>query len=225
VSGAAPAARFAFGGSIAVAAIILSLHAIKPEFEPSWRFISEYAIGSYGWIMQLAFLLWAASCAALALAMRDAVPRAAVRAGRIVLLAASGSLILAGLFPQDPVTARPEELTTAGTIHGVASMVGIPAIPLAAMLVSGGLARRDPAWMPYRGMFLGAAHATWISLAMMVAYLVWAVPSAGGFGPDVWAGWMNRLVVAAYLAWQLVVAKALIAIRRNARVPARPLYR
>src|SRR5690349_21149676 len=58
------AARLAASGSIAVAMIILALHAIRPEYQPSWRFISEYAIGPGGWIMQAAFLLWAASCAA-----------------------------------------------------------------------------------------------------------------------------------------------------------------
>ena len=72
---AAMAARVAAAGTMAVALIIVALHAIKPEFEPSWRFISEYAIGPYGWIMKLAFLIWAASCAALALALRREVTR------------------------------------------------------------------------------------------------------------------------------------------------------
>src|SRR6185369_7523452 len=53
------AARLAAIGSLAVALIILALHAIKPEYQPAWRFISEYAIGPYGWLMKLAFLVWA----------------------------------------------------------------------------------------------------------------------------------------------------------------------
>src|SRR5215218_7645286 len=72
--------RIAAAGAIAVGLIIVALHAVKPEFEPSWRFISEYAIGRQGWIMKGAFLIWAASCAALALALRQ---DAQTRAGRI----------------------------------------------------------------------------------------------------------------------------------------------
>src|SRR5690242_900615 len=34
------APRLAAAGTVAVALIIVALHAIKPEFDPSWRFIS-----------------------------------------------------------------------------------------------------------------------------------------------------------------------------------------
>ncbi|HEU5050135.1 MAG TPA: hypothetical protein VFU00_07440, partial [Gemmatimonadales bacterium] len=54
-----------------------------------------------------------------------------------------------------------------------------------------------------------AAHATWISLALMIAYLAYAVPRAGGFNSSVYAGLMNRLVVLAYIIWQLMLARRL----------------
>ena len=54
-----------------------------------------------------------------------------------------------------------------------------------------------------------AAHGTWISLVLMIAYLAFAVPRAGGFNPSVYAGYMNRLVVLAYIIWQLVLARRL----------------
>jgi hypothetical protein len=206
------AARLAAIGSLAVALIILALHAIKPEYQPAWRFISEYAIGPYGWLMKLAFLVWAASCAALAIALRGEVTTRPGRAGLIVLLVVAAALVPAGLFAQDPVTARPDELTMSGNIHAIASMIGIPGIPLAAMLISAGLWRAHPAWTSHRAGLMAAAHATWISLALMAAYLAWAVPRAGGFTPDVWAGWMNRLVVIAYLGWQLVIASRMVMI-------------
>jgi len=207
-------ARVASTGAIAVALIIVALHAIKPEFEPSWRFISEYAIGQYGWIMKLAFLIWAGSCATLALALRQEVRTPVGKAGVIVLLVVAAALVMAGLFAQDPVTAKPDELTTSGTVHAVASMVGVPGIPIAAMLISASLWRTNPAWARHRAPLMWLAHATWISLALMTAYLAWAVPRSGGFNSEVWAGWMNRLVVATYLAWQLAVARRLIAGRK-----------
>ena len=210
------AARLAALGSLAVALIILALHAIKPEYQPSWRFISEYAIGPQGWIMQAAFLLWAASCGALAFALRGHARSRRGRAGLVVLAVVAIALVPAGLFPQDPVTAPPEAHTVSGTIHAIASMIGVPGIALAAVLISSALWRTHADWTPHRRLLMASAHATWISLAAMAIYLAWAVPQSGGFTPDVAAGWMNRLVVASYLAWQITVASLLLAMSRPA---------
>ena len=178
--------------SIAAAGVFVLLvgllHVIKPELSPSWRFVSEYAIGRHGWVMTVAFFAWAVSCATLAVALHGHATTRGARIGRIILFVVSGSLVVAGLFDQDPITAKPGEATTQGLLHAIASMVGIPGIPVAALLIGGRL-----------------SHATWLSLVAMAAYLLLAVPRAGGFGPDVLAGWMNRLVVLSYLAWQISV--------------------
>jgi len=208
------AARIAAVAAVSVAALLVALHGLKPELAPSWRFLSEYAIGRHGWVMRLAFLLWAAGVAALAYALRGEVRTRGGRAGVVVLWVVACALPVAGAFPQDPITSRPEEATTSGALHAIASLIGIPGIPLAAMLVSGSLWRSNPAWAPHRVGIMAAAHATWISLALMIAYLAWAVPRAGGFNAQVYAGWMNRLVVVTYLAWQLAMAWRLLALRR-----------
>ena len=200
----ATALQVATGGAVALLVIVALLHIVKPEMEPSWRFVSEYAIGRMGWLMTLGFLAWAASCAALSLAVRPVMTSAKGRAGAWVLAIVSVALVVAGIFPQDPVTSTPDQATTAGKMHALASMVGIPGIPLAAMLIAAGL----PADRANGGVRL-AAHGTWISLALMIGYLAYAVPRAGGFVPGVYAGWMNRLVVLAYLTWQLVLARRL----------------
>jgi len=205
-SSIAIASAVAAAGAIAVALIIMALHGLKPELEPSWRFISEYATGRHAWIMKSAFLIWGASCAALSLALRHEVGTRAGKVGVAVLLVAATAMVPAGLFPQDPVTAAPDELTTSGSIHALASMIGIPGLPIAAMLISSSLWRTNERWRSNRSLIMTTAHATWISLALMAAYLVWAVPRAGGFNPQVWAGWMNRLVVGSYLTWQVAVA-------------------
>lgn len=201
------AARLAAFGVALVAATILALHWIKPEFAPSWRFISEYAIGQHGWIMKLTFVIWAASCAALAVALKGEARTRPAKIGIAVLFLVAIAQVFAGLFPQDPVTARPDELTTTGNVHAAVTMVGIPGIPIAAMLISSSLWRTNARWRSHRAVIMAAAHATWISLVLMIAYLMWAVPRAGGFNSGVAAGWMNRLVVAAYLVWHFVVAR------------------
>lgn len=202
--------RIAVASAVAVALIVVLLHAIKPEFEPSWRFISEYAIGRHGWIMRLAFLIWSAGCCALALSLRREVTNWPGRLGVAVLWLVAAALVPAGLFVMDPVTAKPEELTMSGQIHALASMIGVPGIPIAAMLVSASLWRTNAAWAPHRLTIMATAHATWISFALMSFYMMWALPRAGAFNPELWAGWLNRLVVATYLVWQLTIAYRLL---------------
>jgi hypothetical protein len=211
------AGALAAGGGVAAGVLVAALHLLKPELDPSWRFISEYATGRHGWVMMLAFAIWAVSCASLAVALQPHLPSGRGRAGRLVLLVVAVALLVAGVFPQDLVTARPEDATAAGLLHALASMVGIPGLPIAAVLISTALAAL-PAWRPHRAAILASAVATWVSLATMIVYLTLRVPAAGGFNPEVWAGWMNRLVVATYLVWQVIVARRLLRLGQTRHV-------
>jgi len=85
----APAARIAAGAAVAALLFLASLHVLSPEFDPSWRVVSEYANGHYGWGLSLMFGAWALSQWAIALAISSQVK---TRAGRIglYLLIASG---------------------------------------------------------------------------------------------------------------------------------------
>ncbi len=203
------------GAVAAFAALVGLLHVVKPELDPSWRFLSEYSIGHHGWAMTAAFFAWALSCFALFATLRKDLGTRSGRVGNVAIAVVGVSLVAAGLFDQDPVTAKPDELTTHGTVHGVASMIGIPGIPIAALLITWSLTHHNMAWLPWRRALMGMAHLTWLSLLVMVVYLAVAVPRAGGFGPEVWAGWMNRAVVATYCVWQL--ATSYVAYRIHAR--------
>jgi hypothetical membrane protein len=201
--GSSPWLAAATAGPVIVVLALVALHAVKPELDPSWRFLSEYAIGPRGWIMQLTFMVWAVSCATLSFAVQPALTTRRGRLGAAILLIVGAALVMAGIFPQDPVTAAPSEATTAGMLHAIASMIGIPGIPVAAMLITTDVTRGTAGAAPALRLL---AHATWFTLVVMVSYLMWSVPRAGGFNPEVWAGWMNRIVVLAYLAWQLALA-------------------
>jgi hypothetical protein len=45
-------------GQRAVTVMVL-LHVLEPEFDPSWRMLSEYSLGQYGPLMRVIFLRWA----------------------------------------------------------------------------------------------------------------------------------------------------------------------
>jgi hypothetical protein len=97
---ATAASRAAAWLSFSMAALFLALLAVLPfiasEFDPSWRMISEYEIGRYGWVMQAAFLAQALSGVALIVTV---LPQVRTRGGRIgfalLFVTAIGLLIAA----------------------------------------------------------------------------------------------------------------------------------
>jgi Protein of unknown function (DUF998) len=206
------AARLSFAGAATFAILLAALHFIKPGLDPSWHFISEYAIGDYGWIMVLAFLSLAFSYVSLFSALRSQLQTIAGRIGLALLLVSALGLTIAAIFTTDPITVSENAVTTEGTLHNFGGTLGI-AMPFAAVLVGWKLAR-DPAWSSARrpllwatGLALVAFLASFVSLGVMVSQ------SGGEFGPDVLVGWPNRIEIVAYSVWLMVVARQAILVR------------
>src|SRR5215510_12203696 len=68
--------------------LLASLHVLSPEFDPSFRMVSEYALGHYGWVLSLLFLAWGVSSWALAVALRSQVASKAGKVGWWLLVMA-----------------------------------------------------------------------------------------------------------------------------------------
>jgi hypothetical protein len=194
-------------GAVLFVVLVALLHALKPDYDPSWRMVSEYAIGEHGWMMILAFLGLAASCAGCWAAVRSHVVTRTGRIGLALLLAVGAALAAAGIFVSDPITATRDQLTMHGNLHGLAATVGIPGFPIAALLVTYGLmGHRD--WATAGAAIRWAAHPPWLSLLLMIATIALTLPQAGGrFGPSVPAGWPNRILVLSYAVWLIVVSR------------------
>lgn len=207
------AASVSFWASVTFLVLIVALHFVKPEFEPSWRFLSEYAIGSNGWIMQLAFLCLSVSCFACFYALRPQIKSRGGKIGLWLLFAVGISIIVAAIFVMDPVTAGQNELTTHGNLHGMSSMIGVPGLSIAAMLISFSLAGKNPAWASAKSPIKLAAYFCLICLVIMFATVFIGLSKTDGkFGPDVYAGWANRLLVVSWCIWLIVIAKNAIRI-------------
>ena len=135
------AARLSFAAPAAFLILLAALHLVKPELDPSWRMVSEYEIGRYGWIMQLAFLALASSCVTLFLAIRSQAQTTGGRIGMAFLLLSAAGMVIAAVFTADPITASQDELTTHGNLHALGAFLGIPGLPIAAALIGRSLYR------------------------------------------------------------------------------------
>lgn len=191
-------------GAIALL-LLASLHVLSPELDPSWRMVSEYALGDYAWVLALMFVAWAVGSVALGFAVQPHVRTPGGRIGLGFLLAAAVGMSMAAVFD-----AR-------HPLHGVSAMIGIPSLPIAALLISVSLAG-SPAWSPVRRLLLWTANLTWMSLVLMIATMVIGLSRNGGkFGPAVPIGWPNRLLVLSYCAWLMLVAWAAGRLRAQER--------
>jgi Protein of unknown function (DUF998) len=201
------AARLSFAGAATFVVLLAALHFIKPELDPSWHFISEYAIGEYGWIMVLAFLSLAIGYVSLFVSLLSQLQTIAGRIGLALLLVSALGLTIAAIFTTDPITVSENAVTTEGTLHNLGGTLGI-AMPFAAALIGWKLAR-NPAWSSAKrpilwatGLALVAFLVSFVSVGVMVSL------SGGEFGPDV----LVRLALLApvLLAVGLVAASALV---------------
>jgi hypothetical protein len=198
------AARLSFVAAAMFLVLLAALHFIKPDLDPSWRVISEYSIGNYGWMMVLAFLSLAVSCVSLFVAIRSQTRTTGGKIGLAFLLVAAAGLIIAAIFTTDPITASRDKLTTHGTLHGLGAALGI-GFPIAAALVGWSLARNE-AWSSARRSLLWAGGLAWIGFLVFALSMVVMFPDDGTFGPHVLIGWPNRFMMLAYSAWLMVIA-------------------
>jgi MFS family permease len=210
-------ARMAQHATLIVAVMIVLLHGLKPEIDPSWRFISEYALGRYGWLMSVAFVTFGVAHLALVADVRrylsDSWP------GRLALAAlvvSAAGLTIAGVFTTDAVTADPSAVTMSGRLHNLGGGMGM-AMPLAVALVTWQLLKHATWQRARRALLTSAALSLVGTVLSMVALGVLLSRSGGSFGPDVPVGWPNRLEFATYGVWFLTVARRSFSIGKEAR--------
>jgi hypothetical protein len=183
------AACLAIAAAAAVLLLLVSMHVLSPEFNPSWRVVSEYALGHYAWALSswtLAFTIWSQ-------------PRTiAGKIGLFFLIAAGVGETMASVFD------------IRHSLHGLSGMIGILSLPIAAMLINVSLVRTQ-AWSVAKKALLWTANLTWMSVVLLVATLIIMTigyTQAGGkitpevaikaLPPGVIAlvGWANRLLLA-----------------------------
>lgn len=198
-----PTAANVCAGAVGIfVGLVALLHFIEPEFGPMWRFVSEYSNGPHGWVMKLAFFVMALGCAAAIAAIRPHVHTKPGKLGVFLLAITVVGLVMAGLFNQDSITSN--VVTRQGTLHAVATMLGIPGFVLASLLLGLSLARR---WTDVRRPLLVLSQLPWIAFVSMPVYMAVVMPGAGGFGPSVWVGLINRVFLAAMCGWLVFVVR------------------
>ncbi len=221
--------------SLIMSALVLillgALHVLSPEFDAAWRVVSEYANGQFGWVLSLMFACWAVSSWALALALRPLVTVVTVRLGLAFLVAAGAGEALAAIFDINQ------------PLHGLAGLLGIGGLPVAALLISLALRRAQPS-LCAGALLLWSANATWIVVVVMIGSLAIQYVTfvhAGGHVPSdgrslplgtvlpagviALVGYANRLLVVVYCGWMMLIAWEAAAMGDESASHSRPQRR
>ncbi len=187
--------------------ILVLLHFLEPEFSPSWRMISEYEIGRYGWLMSVAFFCWGLGVLDLQMVLSRSLQTTWGKVGRWWLIVIAVAMIAAGIFRTNAITDNTVSLDD--TLHALCGAIVIMTFPIAASLVGRSLAR-NAKWTQARGWLLWGTLFCWLSLLVFFGSIVVSGlihPGVGRAGPQVYLGWPNRLMVLMYSVWMIVVAR------------------
>lgn len=188
---------------------LLILHFVSPEFQPSWRMISEYALGKHKWLITSFFYFWGASSLVLSLVLWKEVTSGWALFGLVMLFISGVGEIMGGLFD------------VKHKLHGLAFGLGVPTLPVAALLIGQNLVQSE-SWNAYNKLILGASHAVWISLVLMALGMIVMLSGFKKAGipmdpnseapekvPDgviALAGYANRVLAFCYVFWLILVA-------------------
>jgi hypothetical membrane protein len=196
-------------------ACLLALHFVSPEFQPSWRMVSEYALGKHKWVLAIFFNLWGICSILSAILLWEIVTTKWAFFGAVLVFITGVGAVLGGLFD------------VKHKLHGLAFGLGVPFLPIGVLIISYHLLSQTT-WGEHQAWLLLSAHAVWISLVLMgfsMMLLFSGFKKAGvPFGPDIDPpqtlpsgvlainGYMNRLLILCYIAWPVVVAKIYLSI-------------
>ena len=193
--------------SIASLSLLASLHFLSKEFHPSWRMISEYALGKYPNILSGFFISWGIANIGTAIWMLEQTTNLLSKTGVLLLVISGLGAIMGGLFD------------IKHKFHGLSFMLGIPTLLVGSLFISYDMINQMP-WLEYRMIIMIATHSIWISCVIMAITMniMFAGFKKSGidFGPETippaevpdgviaWAGYANRWLVICYITWVII---------------------
>jgi Protein of unknown function (DUF998) len=159
--------------------VLIVLHILEPEFDPRFRFMSEYALGDYGWLMTTTFFALGLAPLAAAIGLRavNQLSRS-IRIGLGLLVVAAMFIWLAGVF-RDSIP------------HLLAGVVAFPSMVMAVLLLS---------WTFRRTM--GWQTIFQVTLLIALGMLAMLVLMVGDLGMP---GLQQRVFIFLFLLWLSIV--------------------
>ena len=211
------AARLAIGATVSYQILLIVLIFLRPDLNPSWHTISEWAIGPNGWVMSVAFLISALSYAALFVMLKSQQRGTMDRIGLGLLLICVIGATGVGFFKTDPMPMH-LPLSKTGTLHVIFGTSQLVLLPFAALLINLGLARKNQRLASARKVLLWTAGLPLFGFLGFAVYTaIFAAPmDPHAYGSGVNIGWPPRFAFFTYMLWLVTLGCQAIRCGRQA---------
>lgn len=177
-----------------VSAIAL-LHVLRTDYDPGYRYLSEYVVGPYGALMTSTFFVLSIGSLALSVGLwRSVSSRLRFLPGLLLWLTWACAVFAAGIYPGD-LQGSPQ--TRIGNIHDQMGMIAFPSASLALPLLSI-LLRWERNW---RSVWRSA-----VALSLVAVICFFAMDWLAGVRL---AGLAQRVFLAATLVWMFILGRRL----------------
>jgi hypothetical protein len=180
--------------------VVALLHFLRADFNPEYRYLSEYARGPYGALMTSTFFVISVGSLALFLGMcRSVASRLHFVPGLVLWLTWACAVFLAGIFTSD-LQGAPH--TRIGRVHDQLGIIAFASATFALLLLSLAL-RWEREW---RSVWRPAML---LSVVALASFLVLDPFGRRGIG-----GLDQRIFLAATLIWMWIIGKRIRVIAK-----------
>lgn len=160
-------------------AAAVAAHLVNTQYNFARDYISDYAIGPWGWVYGSAFWASCIGCIALAVALIQSIPTIALsRTGAGLLVIVGITYAIDFFFPTDILPPGSRPTTIVGAIHLLDALLGWILFTVSAVLLSSGL-KNAPYWKRWRAPLMSLAWLSIVLLAVLVAVLISKAPFGG----------------------------------------------
>ena len=163
------------------------LHILEPEFNPP-RFISEYQLGHFAFLMSFAFFCLGAGSLFLARTLWIDLRTKTGRVGGWWIILVGTAYIGAGIFAPDPTS------IVGSRLHGLFGIIVIFSSPIVFALLNRGLIQNE-GWSEAKHLFKWMTMLAWLGLLLFYGSIILFYGLAYGSNTTV-VGWTNRFMVA-----------------------------
>jgi hypothetical protein len=192
------AAYITLSSVVYYAGAILVLHLLRTDFDPRYRYLSEYAVGPYGALMSSTFFVLSAGSLALSIGLwRSVSSKLRFLPGLLFWLAWTCAVFLAGVFTGD-LQGTPH--TRLGQIHEQMGMIAFPSASLAVALISVPL-RWEEKW-----------SSVWLAAILLSVVVIASFLVLDRFGQADLGGLDQRVFLAATLIWMWILGRKILTL-------------